>query len=210
MLTFNNRVNKRITLAVLLGLATAGASYLGYRHYSASATLDQAPETVAGSVITLKQMRETYFVELHHMFSDAIRKGLEFSPVINLGYSIAYFRELDRRARITNGLLYVIFDNQDDKPIGTIEIREYSPDDVGQMGCWINEKYWGHGRIQEAIKLISGVYFRLYPNEKSFIAYARPWNHRSFKALKKAGLVEKGMAYKDGIATYNVLEMHKK
>jgi len=45
--------------------------------------------------------------------------------------------------------LGVIFDKQDNLPIGSIEIRkkrtdvkETEPENVGQLSCWLNDKYW--------------------------------------------------------------------
>jgi len=198
----------KLILACVLAIGAGAGFYLWYQAQQGTVQVSQ-PEEVRGSAVTLKKLREEYFPQLHEMFSNEVRKGLEFPPVINFGYTIAYMRELERRSSTTKGMLYVIFDNKDNLPIGTIEIREYDPQDVGQMGCWINEKYWGGGRIVEAIKLISKTYFNRYPEEKSFLAWARVWNQRSYKALKKAGFVDDGYIYHNGKPSYYQLKMHK-
>jgi RimJ/RimL family protein N-acetyltransferase len=195
-------------IAIIIGCASGLAAY--YFNTSHVAHHDRAPAEVRGSIVTLKTLKEDYFAELHNMFSNACRKGLDFPAVTTFGYTIAYLRELERRAKTTKGIHYVIFDNADNKPIGSIEVREYDPEDYGQMGVWINENYWGGGRTVEAIKLIGKAYFELYPEAKDFIAFARPWNQRSYKALQKAGFVDEGFKYVDGTPLWYQLRMHRK
>ena len=199
----------KISLAALVISCTAGVViYYGY-HNGQAVKIDQAPAEIKGSIITLKTLKDEYFADLHNMFSNEVRKGLDFPPVINFAYTIGYLRTLEHQAKTTKGVLYTIFDNADQAPIGTIEIREYTPEDLGQLGMWINEKYWGGGRIVEAIKLISKVYFDLYPEEKSYIVFARPWNQRSYRALIKAGCVEEGFKYCDGTPLWYQLRKFK-
>ncbi len=204
-------LNKAMKICLIsLTIAAFGLGTTYYCYYAGQTIAsDQAPAEIKGSVITLKALKEEYFADLHHMFSNEVRKGLDFPAVIDFAYSIAYFRHLEHRAHVSKGILYTIFDNVDQAPIGTIEIREYDPEDVGQMGMWINEKYWGGGRTVEAIKLISKAYFNLYPSEKDFIIFARPWNQRSYKALLKAGCVDEGFKYCDGTPIWYQLRKHK-
>ena len=195
-------------IAIIIGCASGLATY--YFSTGQVTHHDGAPAEIRGSVITLKTLKEDYFAELHNMFSNACRKGLDFPGVIDFAYMIRYLRELERRAQITKGIHNVIFDNGDNKPVGSIEVREADPEDYGQLGMWINEKYWGGGRIQEALKLISKAYFDLYPEAKDYIAFARPWNQRSYKALLKAGFVDEGLKYADKTPIWYQLRLHKK
>ncbi len=205
----SGRLSRVLALALALTLG-AGASVFIYNQYYSNARLAEAPEEVPGSIVTLKLMKDEYFVTLHEMFTQPVRRGLDFPEHITLGYMIAYLRSLMDNHEKGKTLLYAIFDNNDNLPIGTIEIRELNTIDPGQMGCWINDKYWGGGRIQEAIKLISGVYFRLHPEENQYITHVRLWNQRSLKAMKKAGMVEVGYFYDDGKPSRYILEYRKK
>lgn len=167
------------------------------------------PEEIKGKIITLRQLKEDYFLDYHNMFSSTVRKAMEFPEVITLNYTTQYLKLEMEKNQTGKQLMYCIFDNKDNKLIGSIEIREKDPDDVGQFGFWVNENYWGGGRTQEATKLIVGLYFKLHPGRDSFISYVRPWNKRSFYALKKAGFKEIGYTYKDGKPDYQVLEYYK-
>jgi RimJ/RimL family protein N-acetyltransferase len=204
-------LSKRTLLIILLTVVAIPTSYGIYRlidrWYQATAILTEPPETVKGSVITLRLFKEEYFIDYHNMFSNAARHGLAFPEVITLGYTIQYLRSELQRVREGKMLLYAIFDNKDNVLIGTIEIRELNDIDPGQEGVWLNEKYWGGGRFQEALKLITNVYFRLHPNEKRYITYVHLWNKRSYAAHKKAGLKDVGYFYEDGKAVYYILEM---
>lgn len=204
-----NKLYRALALAAAL-MGFVGVGYVVYTTYLVPAKLTQPPAAVPGSLVTLKLMKDEYFVTLHQMFSPAVRRGLDFPEHINLSYMIAYLRMLMDNHEKGKTLLYAIFDNQDNLPIGTIEIRELNIIDPGQMGCWINEKYWGGGRIQEAIKLISHVYFRLNPQENQYITHVRLWNQRSLKAMKKSGMVEVGYYYDDGKPSRYILEYRRK
>jgi RimJ/RimL family protein N-acetyltransferase len=106
--------------------------------------------------------------------------------------------------------MYCIFDAKENKLIGTLEIREKNDKDPGQFGCWLNERYRGGGRIQEAIKLITNIYFRL-TDVPLFTAHVRLWNKRSYRALLKAGFTDTGkFYYEDGKPTRYLLEFRRK
>jgi RimJ/RimL family protein N-acetyltransferase len=201
--------NKKIILVISLALSTVliFGGYTLYQKIQNNGTLQQPLEEVKGSLITLKLMTDEHIVDLHNAFTSIVRKGIEFPPHITLGYSVHYLRSLMKNHRDGKTLLYTIFDNKDQKPIGLIEIREYDPTDVGQMGCWLNDNYWGGGRIQEAVKLISRTYFRLHPERSHYVCWVRMWNQRSYKAMKKAGFVEIGAKYHDGKPAHYILEM---
>ncbi len=166
------------------------------------------PEEIKGKRITLKRLKEKYFIDYHNMFSATVRKNLEFPDSITLDYTIRYLKEEMRKDRTGAMLMYCIFDNVDNKLIGFLEIREKNDHDPGQFGCGINENYWGGGRFQEAFTLINELYFKLY-NETSYIAHVRLWNKRSYAALKKVGFIDVGFFYENGIPTRYILEMRK-
>ena len=149
-----------------------------------------APDSIAGKLVTLKKLNEEYFIDFHNAFSSKVREPFESPKHITLDYTIRILRYIMQLCAKGQTLYYVIFDNNDDKLIGAIEIREKNDIDPGQLGCWINENYWGGGRIQEAYRLISDAYFKLKPNEQKFEAQVRVWNKRSYKALKKFGFVD--------------------
>lgn len=204
-------LSKNTLLIILLTLVAIPTSYGVYRligswHQTVS-TLTEAPEEVKGSVITLRLLKEENFIDYHNMFSSTVRQGLEFPEAITLGYTIQYLRTELLKMKEGKMLQYAIFDNKDQKLIGAIEIRELNDVDPGQEGVWINEKYWGGGRFQESLKLITNVYFKLHPNEKRYITHIRLWNKRSYLAHKKAGLKDVGYFYEDGKASRYILEM---
>ncbi len=202
---------------IIILLCCAGIVLLGYgtyhvvdSFYADTKPLTKPPLEVKGKVVTLRQLREEYYVPYHTVFSNMVRKNLEFPEYITLGYTIKYLQSELRKSQEGKMLMYCIFDNKDNKLIGSIEVRDKNDYDPGQLGCWLNEAYWGGGRIQEALKLITNTYFRLKPKEKSYIAHVRVWNKRSYKALKKFGLEDVGYFYEDGKATRYILEMRNK
>ena len=198
-----------LSSAVVLGWGTYQATRYWYQAY---APLKAPPAEIVGSIITLKRLSEEHIIDYHNMFSAKVRQGMEFPEETNLGYTIAFLqRDLDR-AHHGEMLAYAIFDNKDACLIGSIEIREKTTEEYtthGQFGVWLNEKYWGGGRTQEAVKLMAKTYFRFHENADSFNAYVRVWNKRSYYALKKAGFTDVGYVYENGKATKYVLEFRR-
>ena len=204
---------RRVVLASVVLVATISLGYGAYYYFVIApqeSILTAPPEEVKGKVITLRALKKEYFIDYHNAFSNIVRQNLEFPEFITLDYSIRYLQ--DQLSKSQNGtiLLYCIFDNKDQKLIGEIEIRDRNEDDPGQFGWWLNEAYWGGGRAREAFKLISAIYFRLKPHEKSFIVHVRLWNKRSYYALKKVGFVDIGYFYEGGKASRHILEFRKK
>jgi RimJ/RimL family protein N-acetyltransferase len=171
--------------------------------------ITKQPEEIKGKNITLRKLKEDYFFDYHNMFSSTVRKAMEFPEVTTPNYTISFLKIELEKIKQGKTLHYIIFDNKDNKLIGYVEIREKNRDDPGQFGFWTNENYWGGGRAQEATKLIADTYFKLHPDRQNFIAYVRPWNKRSYYALKKAGFKDVEPIYKDGKLDWNVLEYHK-
>jgi RimJ/RimL family protein N-acetyltransferase len=207
--------SRRLRIALLIAIiAFIPIGYGTYRiinHIHESTTpLTTPPKEIKGKLVTLRPLKEDYYIDYHNMFSDIVRKSLEFPEHITLGYTIRYLQDQQRKAEDGTMLLYCIFDNKSNKLIGSVEIRDKNDEDPGQLGCWVNEAYWGGGRFQEALDLITKTYFRLKPNEKSYIAHVRTWNDRSYKALTKYGLKEVGYFYEGGKPTRHILEMKRK
>lgn len=202
---------RRIIVIVLL----AALLPLGYSTYRVFTTHQQTeafatpPDEIKGKIITLRALKEAYFLDYHNMFSVDIRKGLEFPEHITLGYTIRYLQNELRQVAAGTLMSYCIFDNKDNKLIGFINLRDKNPEDPGQLGYGLHEAYRGGGRIQEAIKLLSDVYFKVKPHEKSYIVHIRLWNKRSYYAAKKAGLQDVGFFYEAGKPTRYLLEMKR-
>ncbi len=212
MLThLKNFIKQRSGLAAILATSIMlSTGYATYRwHVARTGALEQLPTTVTGSLITLKTLDDRDYVPLHHMFSCAVRKGLDMPEVITFADTLTYLHQLQQRAEHSNGLLYVIINNNDQKPIGIIELREFSPTDSGQLSCWINEAYWGEGRMREALRLASNTYFRHYTNQESYVAHVRLAHQHCYKAFKKAGLVDVSYFYEDGKPTRYIMEMRR-
>ncbi len=212
----SNFLKRNIKVLALVGglMAISIGGFIGYR-WHAQTNLDLrpisvAPDEVRGKLVTLKKLRESYFIDVHNMFSRDVRQNIEFPEYIDLDYTIRYFKYQMERDRAGKQLMYCIFDAKENRLIGTLEIREKNDKDPGQFGCWLNERYRGGGRIQEAIKLITNVYFRL-TNEQSFTAHVRLWNKRSYRALLKAGFSDTGkFYYEDGKPSRYLLEFRRK
>jgi RimJ/RimL family protein N-acetyltransferase len=150
---------------------------------------DDRRDTIIGNIITLKRFQPKYTSNYTKMCTPIVRKPLYLDfPWTLEGVS----KHLQKEATLEQKgltLWYLIFDNKTKKMIGSIQIREYipsAPNMPGQFTCWLNEKYWGGGRIREAISLITKEYFRLN-DVKQFDAHVEMDNLRSYYALKKAG-----------------------
>lgn len=188
--------------------AFAGVSLFYSSKQVRSARLMQRPETVVGKIVTLRKLKEEYFIDYHNMFSQTVRRGLEYPDEITLDYTIRHLRYEMKRDANKEILQYCIFDNKENKLIGSLEIREKNDRDPGQFGCWVNERYWGGGRFQEAVDLITQTYFAL-SDAPSYNAHVRLWNKRSYAALKRFGFKDVGFYYENGLATRYLLEYHR-
>lgn len=157
------------------------------------------PETIVGKIVTLKKLSLDHAFDFYQAFSPTVRKSLEFPETISYGY---IYSVIDERVEEQNkGLLisYTIWEK--DTLIGEVKIVDKKHDDTfdyGQLAMWLNEKYWGGGRIQEALKLISREYFLDHPSEKTYNAHVREWNTRSQKSMEKFGFKRIGNHFKDG------------
>jgi RimJ/RimL family protein N-acetyltransferase len=209
---FVSKLGKLLKLVVLATILLVPGSYLLHQagwFGSGYSSIIRAPEEIRGEKVTLRSLKEQYFIDYHNMFSSSVRKMMEFPDYITLDYTIRYLKlEMEKSAQ-GEQLLYCIFDNQENKLIGSIEIREKNETDPGQLGWWVNENYQGKGHSAEALKLIVHAYFKLHPEAKSFSAHVRLWNKRSYFALKKFGFKDVSYFYEGGQPTRYILEYRK-
>jgi RimJ/RimL family protein N-acetyltransferase len=196
-----------LLLMVPIGYTTY---YIASNYYESTKPLTEAPKEIVGKVVTLKLLKEEFYIDYHNMWSNTARKALEFPEYVTLGYTIKYLQSQQEKAEKGDMLHYCIFSNEDKKLIGAVDIREPKKDDPGQLGCWVNEKYWGGGRFQEALDLISKTYFRLHPERKNYTAHVRLWNKRSYYALKKYGFKDAGFFKENGQNTRYILELERR
>ena len=141
-----------------------------------------------GSIITLKELKESYFTDYMTMFSPKVRTLLHVSDQ-NTEYD--YLVHCLKQHKKQIHFFFCIFDNKNNQLIGAINIR--SPyDSRGQLESWLHETYWGGGRYQEALKLISDAYFER-SGVNQITAHVDVDNMRSYKAHKKFGFLDTGM-----------------
>jgi RimJ/RimL family protein N-acetyltransferase len=210
----NKSVFKKIIFAAILGIV----GYFGYYFYSsphrpAPATQPRVvsrrvvsktisyPEEIKGKIITLKKLKLRHAYEYYSMFSPKVRKFLEFPSKVTFSYVEYHVRKYVKGIKKNKLIAYIIWDNKDEKLVGAIQIKEKDyPDvvDYGQLSMWLNENYWGGGRIQEAMLLLSRAYFKARPETEYYVAHVRAWNPRSQKAMEKFGFKRIGDHYKDG------------
>ena len=165
------------------------------------------PEEIEGKIVTLKRLNEKYFYDYFSMFSAQVRKDLEFPPQITYNYIETYLTTELAKNKKNLLLTYCIFDNEDKKMVGALGIREKNIAIVGQLGMWINEQYWGGGRIQEALYLISKAYFDTRTDRDEFVVHVRPYNKRSISAMEKFGFVKIDDYIEDGKVTRFIYQM---
>jgi RimJ/RimL family protein N-acetyltransferase len=196
-----SRFKNKILLLLGFAVSISIISFVGIRYFSPtkkSYSLAIAPEKIIGGIVTLRKLREEDFIDYHNMFSDIVRKNLEFPQDMPFRHTAAYLKKRLNKSEKGKSLHYIIFDNKTNKLIGGVFILETMGTAPGQFSCWINENYWGGGRFQEATKLITKTFFALKPQEKSFAAYVRLWNRRCHKALLNAGFVDVNICYYNG------------
>lgn len=141
-----------------------------------------------GNLITLRLLTTHYFQEYLSMFSEQIRSILH---VTDIAAEERYlYDQLDNMQKGYT-LFFCIFDNKDNQLIGAIEIRNNAQ---GQLYSWLNERYWGGGRYQEALKLSTAWYF-LKTNAPFIIAHIDSTNKRSYHALRKFGCAHYGIRH---------------
>ena len=138
-----------------------------------------------GEYITLKELSVDYFDDYIAMFSPLVKRLLH---VTSDSCERTYLEHCLSEHRERRQFFFCIFDNQNNQLIGAIGLR-LPQDSRGQLGSWINEKYWGNNRYQESLKLLTDAYF-----ERSGVdvitANIYADNQRSYKAHKKFGFID--------------------
>ena len=141
------------------------------------------------------------------MQSPTVKKPLYSPQNVSFEWTRNHLEKEIAKDAIGKIFLYIVFDNKDNKLIGSVEIREKNNTDPGQFTCWINENYWGGGRFQEALDLIIKAYFKI-KNVESFNAHIEMWNLRSYYAFKKYGFKLVDFYYENGKPTRYILEIY--
>ncbi|MFH1461751.1 MAG: GNAT family protein [bacterium] len=171
---------------------------------------DNRPDEIKGQTITLKRLQPYYYKEYFEKINyPEVLKPLYFPKKLSFKWIEEYLDEEIEKETEGETFLYLIFDNNNNELIGSVEIREPNPKDPGQYGCWITPKYWGTGKLQEAFKLLVENYFKIQPNVEKFNAHVEMWNLRSYYALKKCGFkLVKTLHFKTQPSRY-LLEYYK-
>ncbi len=166
------------------------------------------PNEIIGNIITLKIISLYYLNEYYSAFSPKVQRMLNISHADGTYENTKkYLIKKNILQKNSEQLFYFIFDNFDKKLIGKIEIRNFNHK-KGQLGVWINEKYWGNGRYQEALKLISNLYFS-YTNNDYYTAQIHEFNLRSLFASIKYGFKFSGKFILRNNRRYYNMYMHK-
>ena len=142
-----------------------------------------------GELVTLKLLEKSFFPQYLKMFSPKVR---EFLHISSHESEIEYLQDRIEKQKMGETFFYCIFDNKKNQLIGAIEIR--NPQEASsQLYSWLNEKYWGTNRYQEALALLSEEYFDK-TEENLYSANVYVENKRSYHALKKHGFIDIGVA----------------
>lgn len=139
-----------------------------------------------GKTTILRPLQASFIDEYLAQFSDAVRRALRVSALESER------RYLEEQLLQENSYFYCIF-NKDNQLLGAIAIRNKELYAAGQLYSWLNENYWGLGYYQEALQLLSEYYFTV-TNQQYYTAQVDTDNIRSYKALKKAGFADIGIA----------------
>lgn len=140
-----------------------------------------------GSLVTLRPLDQTHFNDYLTMFSHTVRQMLH---VPDLSNELVYLQDRFEQQQQGKTCFFCIFDNIRTTLIGALEIRDQAQH-AGQLYCWINERYWGGGRCQEALALAAQAYFQL-TQQQFFTAHVDVTNVRSYHALCKSGFAQAG------------------
>ncbi len=168
------------------------------------------PSEIKGNVITLKKMKQADFEPFFEMFSDQVRKMFSFSDETKTdAWKKSFFEYELWRQKQGEMLYYCIYDNAENRLVGGIDIRAFWRHDPGMIGFWINEKYYGSGRMHEATNLLVEKYLEVM-DIPVINAYVEPFNQRSFAACKKFGFEFIGFSQKGSERFFYVLERYRK
>jgi len=158
---------------------------------------------ILGDVVTLKQLSPEHFESYHTMFSPIVREAVGIPKEQTLEETKKFLAKKVAEIQENKALFYCIFDNATNLLIGSIEMREPGFEN-GQLGCWINEYYWGHNRYQEALDLLLKEYFKKAGFDEVNV-YIKQENIRSVKAHQKYGFTIVREFEKDGTLFYELI-----
>jgi RimJ/RimL family protein N-acetyltransferase len=153
---------------------------------------------IASSLVTIRSLRTEFIGAYLEHFSPAVRASLHATSLetereylaARLDSTKNLVGETVGGAKKDKMFFYCIFEARQEALIGAIEIRARD-ESAGQLYCWINEKYWGAGHFQQALKLAAQEYFA-QTGELFFTAHVDVANMRSYGALRKAGFAPLG------------------
>ncbi len=142
-----------------------------------------------GELVTLSPLQEIHIENYLSSFSSTVMAALHVST---LQAERDYLQSCLQEMHEEKTFFYLIHHAGDQKLIGAIAIRD--PQKYpGQLYSWLNENYWGGGRYQEALALITQFYFAR--TQALFItAQVDITNTRSHRALKKYGFADSGIS----------------
>lgn len=156
-----------------------------------------------GSLVVLRPLNPTYFEEYRALFSPLVAQILHAGSVES---EMEYVRDRYEKMQQGIGIFYLIFNQAENKLMGAIAVREH---ERGQLYSWLNEQYWGGGRYQEALKLVTDYYFA-QTGMPVITAQVDMTNPRSYAALKKFGFTDTGTSHGPFGKQYELVLHNKK
>lgn len=140
---------------------------------------------LCGERICLRLLQKEYIDAYLAQFTEAVRKPLRVQDPLA---ERQYLEQALVKQKAGNTYFYLIFDKITESLLGAVEIR--NPETSrGQLYTWLHHDFWGKGLFQEAIQLAAHDYFAR-TQAHYFDATVDVNNHRSYKALKKAGFAD--------------------
>ncbi len=194
---YNSKNSEKSTVATPTPISqiTAKQNLLTANDLHQKESINHLPEEIIGEKVILKYPDLKYYKEYHEMLSSTVKTFLEFPQNLTEEEIYNFLEDEIEQVKQNKMVLYFIFDKKTNKFIGSIEIKEKNEENPGQVSFWINEQFWGGGRFQEALDLITTLYFK-YTHAAKYDAHVRIWNKRSYYALKKYGFKDVGI-YKE-------------
>lgn len=147
-------------------------------------------KTLIGKRCRLELLAPEHFDKYAEAFSQRVKNYLDLPPSTGTKTVTEWLKLELAKQYYGRQLTYVVISPQNEIA-GSLSISKVPLPDYGQIFGWLNEKHWGSGMTQEALKLGLTEYFRVTKDHESN-AYIRPFNVRCYLALKKIGFVTAG------------------
>lgn len=141
-----------------------------------------------GERVIIRPLQKQFLSAYQAAFSPKVQTILSVSSVAS---ELAYLHEQVEKQLNGQTFFFCVFDKQNDRLIGAIEIRHWLVG-TNQLYNWLHEDYWGGGYYQEALKLVVKTYF-LRTGRTFLAAHVDIDNKRSYFALKKHGFADWGI-----------------